>query len=398
MPSRFLLFWLVLLALCAAAFAKELPRYKHGQAYVYPAAAVAVKGVITVDGDLAEWKPEAFITMFADPDLQEIFACKMAFAYDAGGLYLAARFADTSPMVNHIDPTVDPFRGWDGDALQVRLIADAALTHPIPEAKFNSNLIDHLTMWYYSEKSLPVLDIRHGMDFHGAQVLTGKQVALQYKPVPGGYAMEGYFPWALLGATRAPLAGERWVFTVQPQWGDAAGKHQHSFFDVMTSAGFHFQRPDGWGYANFVKPEEVASALRAQAVVEARLFGTASAAKVTIPVQYTNPAKGFVSLAICKPDGQIVRTLLAKAARGAGKQTEAWDGLDDTGKPAPAGSYTVKAQPRGHYTEVYLQRTQQRQPLVGERRRALRLGRGPRLAHQCRLRPRRQHLPAVDLQ
>ncbi len=340
-PSRFLL---TLLVLCTtvAAMATDLPRYKHEQVYVYPVAAVAAHGV-TVDGSLAEWKPEAFIQMYADPDLRDLFSCKVAFAYDAGGLYLAGRFVDTTPLINTVDPTVDPFRGWAGDALQIRLIADAALTHPIPEAKFNNDAINHLTLWYYSPKAQPVLDIRHGMDFHGAKTLIGKESGLQYKLVPNGYTIEGYIPWTRLAA-RQPQPGERWVFTMQPLWADAAGKYQHSFFDVMTNAGFHFQRPDGWGYAQFVKPDGVAAALHAQAATEKRLFSESTGpAKVSIPITYTNPAKGFVSLAICTPDGQIVRTLLAKTARGAGKQTEAWDGLDDTGKAAPAGNYLVKA-------------------------------------------------------
>jgi hypothetical protein len=328
---------LALLALLAAtAAASDLPRYKHGQVHVYPAAAIAAQGTISADGDLADWKPEAFITMAADPDLMATFSCRLAFAYDDDALYLAARYADTSPMVNIIDPGVDPFRGWAGDALQVRLVADAALAHPIPEAQLKSDTIAHLTLWFYTAKQLPVLDIRRGMDFHGVQTLTGPQAGVQYRAAEGGYALEARLPWALLGAAGAPQPGQRWVFTVQPQWGDAAGKQQHSFFDVMTSAGFHFQRPDGWGYARIRETRPTRpSALLAQAAEEARLFGDGRGpGEGAIPVPYTNPAKGFVSLALCRTNGPIVRTLLAKAPREAGPQTETWDGLDDTGKPA----------------------------------------------------------------
>ncbi len=342
--TRFLSRLSLLAGFAIGAAAADLPRYKHGQVNVYPAASIAAKGTLTVDGDLGDWKPEAFIQMYADPDLAQTFSCRLAFACDAGGLYLAARYADTSPMMNIIDPSVDPFRGWAGDALQVRIVADAALAHPIPEAKFHSDAINHLTFWYFTQKQLPALDIRHGMDFHGVQTLTGKQAAVQYRACDGGYAMEAYVPWTLLSAARPPQPGERWVFTVQPQWGDTAGKHQHSFFDVMTSAGFHFQRPDGWGYALFIKDADVAAVLRTQAAEEERLFGeTTGPARPTIPVAYANPAKGFVSLAICQADGQIVRTLLAKAPREAGRQSEPWDGLDDTGKPAAPGAYLLKA-------------------------------------------------------
>ncbi len=331
-------------ALVAGAGAAELPRYKHDQISAYPAARIATSGALTVDGDLGDWQDAAFIRMCADPDLQQMFGCHLALAYDDGALYLAARYADTSPMANIIDPAVDPFRGWAGDALQVRVVADAALDHPVPESALNRDVISHLTFWYFTPKQLPVLDIRHGMDFHGAQTLTGRPAAVQYRLCDGGYTLEARVPWALLGTSRPPQPGERWIFTVQPQWGDTAGKHQHSFFDVMTSAGFHFQRPSGWGHALFVKDADVAATLQNQAAGDARLFAEAgSAERSSIPVAYTNPAKGFVSLAICRPDGPIVRTLLAKVAREAGPQREPWDGLDDNGRPAAPGTYTVKA-------------------------------------------------------
>jgi hypothetical protein len=338
---------IVVSLLCLSAVvcrAAELPRYKHLQMQVYPAAAIAAtaKG-IAVDGALTDWQPGAFITMCADPDLKSVFSCEMAFAYTPAGLLLAQRVVDASPLINHNDPAVDPFRGWAGDALQLRLIADGALDHPIPAARYKDDAIVHLTLWYFTDAKLPTLDLRYGMDFHGVKTLTGKTSGLFYTQTATGYTLEGLIPWSLLTKT-APQPGARWVFTVQPQWGDAAGKHTHSFFDVMTNAGFHFQRPDGWGYAHFMKAAEVPAALKAQALEDARLFTERpSLAAASIPVKYTSPLTGFVSLAICTPDGQIVRTLLTKAARKAGPQTEAWDGLDDTGKPVPAGAYTVKA-------------------------------------------------------
>ena len=33
---------------------------------------------------------------------------------------------------------------------------------------------------------------------------------------------------------------------------------------------------------------------------------------------------------------------VARASRGPGKYTVVWDGLDDKGKPLPAGTYTVR--------------------------------------------------------
>ncbi|MBI4023825.1 MAG: hypothetical protein HY360_02525 [Verrucomicrobia bacterium] len=319
------------------ALASDL-RGKHDHLNIYP-----VSG-IRVDGDLADWKPEMFVQMYADPDLKEFFSAQIAFAYDEQGMLVAARFTDRSPLVNHVDPNVDPFKGWSGDALQVRFITDPSLVgKPLAPDKLNSDAVAHSTLWYFTDRNEPVVDVRYGMDFHGAVTRTGAAGGLAFKKVAGGYVLEGRFPWSLLKAQPPP--GQRWGLTVQPLWGDASGTLQHNFFDVISAAGFHYQRPNGWGCAYFVKPDEVAAKLAEQAADEQRIFAVATDTKpqAGIPVKYANPTKGFVSLALCKPDGQIVRTLLTKAERAGGEQTELWNGRDDDGKPVPAGEYQLKA-------------------------------------------------------
>ncbi|MFZ4802916.1 MAG: hypothetical protein ACOYLR_13440, partial [Chlorobium sp.] len=106
---------LVIFLLVATVADAEIPKYKHTHLNAFPVQDAAKNGKITVDGDLSEWKLETFIDMYADPDLKEFFSCKVATAYDANGLLIAVKYVDASPMVNHVDPTVDPFRGWAGD-------------------------------------------------------------------------------------------------------------------------------------------------------------------------------------------------------------------------------------------------------------------------------------------
>jgi hypothetical protein len=74
------------------------------------------------------------------------------------------------------------------------------------------------------------------------------------------------------------------------------------------------------------------------------LTGVAFAAPAppTVPIPYTLPQAGRVSLLIADAQGQVVRELLHAAPRPAGQQTEPWDGLDALGQPAPAGVYTWK--------------------------------------------------------
>jgi len=58
----------------------------------------------------------------------------------------------------------------------------------------------------------------------------------------------------------------------------------------------------------------------------------------------TMPLDGNLSAAIYEPGGQIVRTLLSAAPQPKGAVvTLVWDGMDDAGKPAPAGKYLWKS-------------------------------------------------------
>jgi hypothetical protein len=59
-------------------------------------------------------------------------------------------------------------------------------------------------------------------------------------------------------------------------------------------------------------------------------------------ISYSLNAKGRVSLLISDSSGRRVRELLKAAPRDAGLQVEVWDGLDDQGQPAGAGTYTWK--------------------------------------------------------
>jgi hypothetical protein len=57
------------------------------------------------------------------------------------------------------------------------------------------------------------------------------------------------------------------------------------------------------------------------------------------PVQYSLDEAGRVSVAVYDTQGRQVRTLSSGAAQDAGRHTLTWDGLDWTGRPAPAGEY-----------------------------------------------------------
>jgi len=72
------------------------------------------------------------------------------------------------------------------------------------------------------------------------------------------------------------------------------------------------------------------------------LVASGGAAYAEIPLTYTLPQDGKVSIVIWNADGLVVRELLHAAWRDKGKNIEVWDGLDERGKPLPAGTYSWK--------------------------------------------------------
>jgi len=62
--------------------------------------------------------------------------------------------------------------------------------------------------------------------------------------------------------------------------------------------------------------------------------------QMTIPYDLERDAQ--VSVLITDEGGSVVRELLHAAPRNKGENAETWDGLDEQGKPAPAGTYTWK--------------------------------------------------------
>lgn len=61
-----------------------------------------------------------------------------------------------------------------------------------------------------------------------------------------------------------------------------------------------------------------------------------------VPVTYTLPKDGDVSLAIYNAEGQMLRTLRNAEPQKAGTQTVVWDGLDQAGQAVPPGEYHWK--------------------------------------------------------
>ncbi|MBA3685551.1 MAG: hypothetical protein H0W72_09980, partial [Planctomycetes bacterium] len=68
----------------------------------------------------------------------------------------------------------------------------------------------------------------------------------------------------------------------------------------------------------------------------------ASEGELRLPVTYTAPKPGLVSLALYDDQGVLVRSLLSAAKVAAGPGTVTWDGTDDLGRAVKPGTYRAK--------------------------------------------------------
>ncbi|MCC7519450.1 MAG: hypothetical protein IT578_09725, partial [Verrucomicrobiae bacterium] len=303
---------------------------------IYPREAIAAKDrTITVDGDLADWNPQAFYHLYNVEETKNEFSFRVAFAYDADALWIAARFTDRNPLRNQTHPATSPKNAWDGDSLQIRLTEKAQPVLNDPDKN-----VALLTLWQFTHEKLPALHIGYGMRMAEDAVFTGKDSELVFREIEGGYVIEGRIPYDRL-RQRPPQPGARWWFQVQGNFSDADGKAVHVVYDCFTKTVSFFRDPTGWGAATFVKPADVTARLEAKLAEETRKHRRSTGIGVAIPFAYQNPAAGFVSLAVRDDAGRIVRTLRMKSSQAAGAVTDAWDGLDDHGAPVAAGKYTL---------------------------------------------------------
>jgi len=326
---------LVLMVATASARLSLAQPQRYDRVLVVP----APKAVV-LDGDLGDWDLSAALDCLFDEALAPRFTARVAFLYDAKAFYIGAHFVDDTPLLNRHDPAVEPDRGWAGDCLQVRLCSDPAAPYPLPDS--NSDRICHLTMWYFTDRQLPVLQVQYGMDYHGTKIWTGAQSGLAFrKDREGkGYALEARIPWERLNAAaNPPRADDRIALVVQPLWSDGSGwKQVLTFNDVVREAGFSFQGTGMWGQAIFSPRGHLPPTAGPRRAEQA-------AQPLTLALRLPDRAAKSVSAAVYDAAGQLLRTLpvtrLSSPAER-GSLAMSWDGLDDEGRPLPPGPYIVK--------------------------------------------------------
>ena len=309
--------------------------------------AVPAPEAVAIDGDLADWDLSGRIWSFGDTSVRDSHSVRTAAMWDAQNLYLSFEWRDPTPMTSRVNPAFDPGRGWVSDAVQLRmLVGDRAFW---------------ATAWLYDRRVPTVtLDAMDAADLWNPRFLEqlvlfdeaggpelGEGFASAYREAPDGrgYVHELRIPWRKLGVA-APAAGFTMRLGLEFLWGPASGDTfpAHRYADNMQpgklSREFYWTAKDAWGDL----------ALRDSPVPTPRHYvpGTpVSEGAIEIPVDLPADAAAF-TLAIDDASGRRVRNLVGGAdpalyenARRVGHFVR-WDGLDDAGRPVPAGTYTLR--------------------------------------------------------
>jgi DNA-binding beta-propeller fold protein YncE len=318
-------------------------------------------GPVVIDGKLDDWDLSGQILVYVAPETSAMHSARIALMYDAEALYVSGVVRDPTPLMNRHDPKVDGEKAWDADAFQFRLCLNPKAGYPInegqantPDAKPNYQLV-HLLLWYFTDEKEPNLQLSYGMTYSPPKASYPKgvvphdkfQAAYLLTADNKGYTFEYRIPWTTIEA-RAPLkAGDLVAASLQAHWGTPDGLSiKEAAFDLLATPGYGFLSSGCWGRAIFTARGNLPKELTQE--------GLPVEPPLPLTFDYELPRDGDVTIALVNDQGQMVRHLLAQAPRKKGNVVERWSGLDDLGKPLPAGAYTWKGIYHDPITTRYL--------------------------------------------
>lgn len=315
---------------------------RHSKLYVVPA-----PGKVLIDGKLDDWDLSGQLFIYVVPETSQMQSAKFAAMYDRGALYLSAIVKDTTPMMNRHDPFVEPDRGWDADSCQFRIVLDPSIGYPVISSTWQPKMINklfHLTLWYFTDRQEPVLQIYKTMkylpireEWKGGVVPKDKFSAVYLKG-ENEYIFEYKIPWEIFDVKFEDIIGKTVAGVVQFCWSAPDGLKTAGgsawAYDVMSGPGFPYQSTACWGRIIFSEKGNIPKELVEEGVLPEK--------PLPLTFTYNLPEDGEVTIQIFDKNGNHIKTILASAKREKGINIERWDGLDEKGNPIIPGEYIWK--------------------------------------------------------
>jgi hypothetical protein len=315
--------------------------------------AVPVPGKVVIDGNLNDWDISGQIHSYVVAETAETQGAKIALMYDKDALYVSAIVRDNSPMMNRHDPKVDPEKAWDADVCQVWFSLDPDLPYPINNSTFSKTEklppVATMFLWYFTDRKEANLSIFRSMvnetlpirpDLSANGVIPADHFKGAYKKADDGlgYTLEYRIPFDTMGLKRAPKANDLMatcfaVFWSTPDGLKTAGGAAWAY-DVMGRPGFPFQDSGTWGKMSFSEKGNLPKTMVEE--------GMPPEKPLPLKFSYELPKDRQITIQLFDEKNNVARMLVPQQDRRGGKNTEAWDGLDDQGKPLSAGKYTWK--------------------------------------------------------
>ena len=258
-------------------------------------------GKVVVDGKFDDWDLSGQIDVYANFKTRNSYSTKVAAMYDTDNFYLSIVWRDPTPMFNMVDSNFDIGSGWKSDCVQLRLKTDM--------------VIGCVDCWYSTAAKHPVINIGYGRFTGGRDNETHVN------------AFQAINDALKVGAQQAFLLGEdgkSYTQEIALPWKLITGQSA-----IVKATGQPYKEPKTYGPGDsFQMGADVAES-------QAWLQKTDG----PVALAYELPVDGFVTLAIEDANGRRVRNLVGVAPRAKGRQTAAWDGLDEAGNLTAPGSY-----------------------------------------------------------
>ncbi|YCM42797.1 FlgD immunoglobulin-like domain containing protein [Verrucomicrobiaceae bacterium 227] len=306
--------------------------------------AVPLPGKVTIDGSLDDWDLSGKILACYDlENLLEVYSAEVATMYDTNHFYVALHFKDQTPLGNSHDPLYQSSKAWAGDAAQLR---------------FKTDIISHVTAWYYGPKKEPGMLLDYGKSLtepfggekknlartEGWKMTGGVEMAFREDADGKGYIQEIKLPWDLITKDQNYAAGKQFSMGVEVFWGEAdwpVHRYADNMAEGTSSREFFFTAINSWGPV-ILEPK---GKLDLPGLPYEIAFQNAQQGEILegpVEITYDLPKDARVTVAIDDRDGNRVRNLVPSLPRKAGRNTEKWDGLNDEGEAVSPGDYAFK--------------------------------------------------------
>ncbi len=292
-----------------------------------------------IHGSLKGWNMAAADPIWMSTQTARRMNGLAALEYTKKALYFGVRVALPGRNITNTNGPQNPF--WDGDEVELRLVADPEVAYPVNAGAANvrnNPRVDHLTFWEDTVTGKDYLNITHGVKLNlGRQVNPSGSAIKIVEHGKNGYTMTARIPWKVLNAARGVLPfkpGQKMAAIIGIHWGGIT--YTANAVYRKDPGSFAFSSIQDWGQVEFSATSRIAPQYPPLAQY---LAGLKAKSRLGVPITVQVPRNEHVSINIFGPHGSVIRELMTGAVHKKGPLTVYWNGRDQWGSPVPLGTY-----------------------------------------------------------